>query len=251
MPWLPADDDGLNRWENITNWALGYFRKQYGDKKISKWDIFHYVYGVLHHPEYREKYAENLKRELPRIPMAKHFRGFAEAGRALARLHVEYEAVEPWPLKFIETGGIARTGPLAHPSASLGTGARGSDSKAGPLAYGRGSDKNRPTAQKGVPWLPFTYRVIDKMRLAKDRKSVRVNESLTLGGIPAEAFEYRLGNRSALEWVIDQYRVREDKRSGIRQDPNRDEDEEYIVRLVVRVSVETVRIVKGLPGLEE
>ena len=80
------------------------------------------------------------------------------------------------------------------------------------------------------------------------------NDSLTLGGIPAEAFEYRLGNRSALEWVIDQYRVTEDKRSGIRQDPNRADDEQYIVQLVgrvIRVSVETVRIVKALPGLGE
>ena len=81
-----------------------------------------------------------------------------------------------------------------------------------------------------------------------------MNDSLTLAGIPAEAFEYRLGNRSALEWVIDQYRVTEDKRSGIRSDPNRATDREYIVRLVgqvIRVSVETVRIVKVLPGLED
>lgn len=92
----------------------------------------------------------------------------------------------------------------------------------------------------------------DKIRLAKDRKSLKVNDSLTLAEIPAEAFEYRLGNRSALEWVIDQYRVTEDKRSGIRQDPNRATDREYIVRLVgqvIRVSVETVRMVKALPGL--
>jgi predicted helicase len=112
--------------------------------------------------------------------------------------------------------------------------------------------KNKPTAQKSVPWLPFTYRVIDKMRLAKDRKSLRVNDSLTLSGIPPEAYDYRLGNRSALEWVIDQYQVTEDKRSGIRSDPNRASDPEYIVRLVgkvIRVSVETVRIVKSLPAL--
>ena len=88
------------------------------------------------------------------------------------------------------------------------------------------------------------------MRLSKDKTAVCVNPSLTLAGIPAEAFAYRLGNRSALEWVIDQYQVTEDKRSGIRSDPNRADDPEYIVRLVgqvVRVSVETVRIVAGLP----
>ena len=76
-----------------------------------------------------------------------------------------------------------------------------------------------------------------------------VNPSLALAGIPAETYDYRLGNRSALEWVVDQYQVTEDKRSGIRSDPNREDDPEYIVRLVgqvVRVSLETVRIVKGL-----
>ena len=98
--------------------------------------------------------------------------------------------------------------------------------------------------------MPLSYRV-EKMKLAKDKKSLRVNDSLTLAGIPPETFEYRLGNRSALEWIIDQYQVSEDKRSGIKSDPNRADDPEYIVRLVgqvVRVSVETVKIVKGLPA---
>ncbi len=88
------------------------------------------------------------------------------------------------------------------------------------------------------------------MRLTKDKTALSVNPSLTLAGIPPEAFDYRLGNRSALEWVIDQYQVTEDPRSGIRSDPNRDDDPEYIVRLVgqvIRVSLETVRIVKSLP----
>lgn len=130
------------------------------------------------------------------------FWAFAKAGRRLAELHIGYEALEPWPLEWLETPGE-------------------------PLSY-----------------------VVEKMRLSKDKKSVKVNDSLTLGGIPPEVFEYRLGNRSALEWVIDQYRVKEDKRSGIRSDRNNPEDPEYIVRLVgqvVRVSVETVRIVHNLP----
>jgi predicted helicase len=90
------------------------------------------------------------------------------------------------------------------------------------------------------------------MRLSKDRQSLKVNNSLTLAGIPPETFEYRLGNRSALEWVIDQYQVTEDKHSGIRSDPNRPDDPEYIVRLVgqvVRVSLETVRIVGAINAL--
>jgi len=88
------------------------------------------------------------------------------------------------------------------------------------------------------------------MKLAKDKKSLRVNDSLTLADIPPETFHYRLGNRSALEWVIDQYQISEDKRSGIKSDPNRADNPEYIVRLVsqvIRVSVETVKIVSGLP----
>ncbi len=90
------------------------------------------------------------------------------------------------------------------------------------------------------------------MRLSKDRKSLKVNDTLTLVGIPPEAFEYRLANRSALEWVIDQYQVTEDKHSGIRSDPNRAGDPEYIVKLVgrvIHVSLETVRILKSLPAL--
>ena len=88
------------------------------------------------------------------------------------------------------------------------------------------------------------------MRLSKDKLRLTINPSLTLSGIPPAVFEYRLGNRSALEWVIDQYQVSTDKRSGITSDPNREDDPEYIVRLVgqvVRVSLETVKIVGGLP----
>jgi predicted helicase len=133
------------------------------------------------------------------------FWAFAKAGKELARLHIEYEKLEPYELKFLENKD-----------------------------------------------LPLCYRVEDKMRLAKDHRSLKVNDSLTLGGIPPETFEYRLGNRSALEWVIDQYQVTEDKHSGIRSDANRPDDPEYIVRLVgqvIRVSIETVKIVKSLPAL--
>ena len=242
FPFYAYDEDGTNRRENITDWALEHFRKHYADEKITKWDIFYYVYGILHHPEYRAKYAENLKRELPRIPLVgstgvppvgghgqdahatSAFRAFAEAGKELARLHIDYEKIEPYPLKFIETN-------LA------GVGASGA----------------RPKAERhSALHTPLSYRVEDKMRLSKDRRSLKVNDSLTLGGIPPETFEYRLGNRSALEWVIDQYQVTEDKHSGIRSDPNRADDPEYIVRLVgqvIRVSLETVKLVKSLPAL--
>ena len=223
FPFYVYDEDGTNRHENITDWALEHFRKHYNDKKITKWDIFYYVYGVLHHPEYRAKYAENLKRELPRIPLAKDFWGFSKAGKELARLHIEYEKLEPWPLKFIETTAVTPA-----------------------------SRRHPESRRDGGATIPLSYRVEDKMRLAKDHRSLKVNDSLTLGGIPPETFEYRLGNRSALEWVIDQYQVTEDKHSGIRSDPNRPDDPEYIVRLVgqvIRVSLETVKLVKSLPAL--
>ena len=204
FPFYTYDEDGSNRRENITDWALDRFRSHYADDRISKWDIFHYVYGLLHHPTYRERYQADLKRDLPRIPFAPDFRAFAEAGARLATIHVGYEEQPEYRLAQMET-----------------------------------------------PDMPLDWRV-EKMRLSKDKAQLRYNEFLTLDGIPAEAFGYRLGNRSALEWVIDQYRVKTDKRSGIVNDPNRGDDPEYIVRLVgkvISVSLETVEIVEGLPEL--
>ncbi|MGH9407652.1 MAG: type ISP restriction/modification enzyme, partial [Terriglobia bacterium] len=131
------------------------------------------------------------------------FWAVSRAGKELADLHLNYENLDPYPLKWMENRSV-----------------------------------------------PLSYRVEDKMRLSKDKTQVKVNESLTLAGIPPETFEYRLGNRSALEWVIDQYQVTE--RNGIRSDPNRPGDEQYIVRLVgqvIRVSLETVRLVSSLPPL--
>lgn len=100
--------------------------------------------------------------------------------------------------------------------------------------------------------LPLNWRV-EKMKLSKDKTRIKYNDFLTLAGIPAKALDYRLGNRSALEWIVDQYRVKTDRRSGIVNAPNRADDPQYIVKLigkVIAVSVETVEIVEGLPGLE-
>ena len=204
FPFYTYKENGRNRRENITDWALAQFRAHYRNDTIGKWDIFHYVYGLLHHPTYRERYQANLKRDLPRLPYTPDFWGFAEAGQRLGEIHVGYEEVDAYPLHFVET-----------------------------------------------PDTPLDWRV-EKMRLSKDKTQIKYNDFLTLDGIPAKAFEYRLGNRSALEWVIDQYRVKTDKRSGIVNDPNRADDEEYIVRLVgkaIAVSLETVEIVEGLPEL--
>ena len=107
FPFYTYDEDGTNRRENITDWALAHFRTRYKDDTITKWDIFHYNYGLLHHPDYREKYEANLKRDLPHIPFAEDFWGFAEAGKRLADLHVNYESQPEYnKLKFIQTPDV-------------------------------------------------------------------------------------------------------------------------------------------------
>jgi predicted helicase len=105
FPFYTYNEDGTNRRENITDWGLEQFRSEYKDKSITKWDIFHYVYAVLHHPLYREHYAANLKRELPRIPFAPDFRAFANIGKQLAEIHVNYEQQPECPLERIEKPG--------------------------------------------------------------------------------------------------------------------------------------------------
>ncbi|MFY9223150.1 MAG: type ISP restriction/modification enzyme [Blastocatellia bacterium] len=204
FPFYTYNEDGTNRRENITDWALEQFRTHYKDSSITKWDIFYYVYGVLHHKGYREKYAANLKRELPRIPFAPDFKAFAKAGQTLADLHINYEQQAEYPLEKVEN------------------------------------------PKEVLDWR------VEKMKLSKDKTAIIYNNFLTLANIPKEVFEYRLGNRSALDWIIDQYQVTTDKRSGIVNDPNREDDPEYIVRLIgqiVTVSLETVTIVNSLPDL--
>ena len=107
FPFYTYDEDGTNRRENITDWALTAFQSRYRDNTLTKWDIFHYTYGLLHHPDYREKYEANLKRDLPHIPFAKDFWGFAEAGKRLADLHVNYESQPEYDkLQFIQNPDV-------------------------------------------------------------------------------------------------------------------------------------------------
>ncbi|MDE0481666.1 MAG: N-6 DNA methylase [Candidatus Poribacteria bacterium] len=96
FPFYTYNEDGTNRRENITDWALAEFKNQYGDDNISKWDIFYYTYGLLHHKGYRDKYREDLKDSLPHIPFTEDFWAFAEAGKQLANLHVNYESVSKY-----------------------------------------------------------------------------------------------------------------------------------------------------------
>lgn len=205
FPFYTYAEDGTRRRENVTDWALARFRARYGDDAITKRDVFHYVYGLLHHPAWRERYRANLRRDLPRLPFAPDFRAFAGAGARLAEIHAGYEDAAEHPLRFDEKPGAR------------------------------------------LDWR------VKRMRLSKDRTSIRYNDFLTLGEIPPEAHRYRLGNRSALEWVIDQCRVKTDRRSGIVNDPNREDDPKHIVRLVgkvIAVSLETVKIVEALPDPE-
>ncbi len=208
FPLYTYNEDGSGRRENITDWALAQFRARYGEG-VAKRDIFHSVYALLHHPEYRTKYAENLRRELPRVPFvadAEAFRAFVAAGETLTALHLGYEAAPEAKLDW-QTAAGAKPSALYH---------------------------------------------VRKMKLTKDKTAVVVNDALTLAGLPPATHEYRLGNRSALDWIIDQYQIKTDARSGITSDPNRADDPQYIVRLigrVVTVSVETVAIVAGLPPL--
>lgn len=195
---------------------LGRYKKDGGDE-LSKEDIFYYVYGVLHSPEYRSRFDANLKKGLPRIPLANDFAAFSRAGRALAELHLNYESVEPW-------GSIEEDGDSANPGRTV------------KMRFGK--CKKTDDNPKGV-----------------DRTVLHVSENLTLRGIPEEAYGYVVNGRSAIEWLMDRYQVRADKDSGIVNDPNEySDDPRYIVDLVksvVAVSMETVRIVRTLPPLRE
>ena len=236
FPFYIYAEDGSARRENITDWALQEFQTRYGDPKISTWDIFHYVYAVLHHPQYRERYAANLRRELPRIPFV------GEVGRAVPSA----PSSERPKRGAVGTPRPTNDAALFHAFAAAGK-------KLTELHVGYEQQPEFPLHRRENPQSPLNWRV-EKMRLSKDESSLTYNDFLTLDGIPPETFEYRLGNRSALEWVIDQYQVSTDKRSGITNDPNRPDDPEYIVRLlgqVITVSLETVKVVKGLPKLDK
>jgi predicted helicase len=201
---------------NITDWSLDQFKKHYQpgrgkkDRPITKEAIFHYVYGVLHDPVYRDKYALNLKREFPRIPFYADVWQWADWGRALMDLHIGYESVAPFAL--------ARHDVL--------------DEKA---------------RRAGLP---------PKALLKADKTAGRIvlDSETTLAGVPAEAWGYKLGNRSALEWVLDQYKEKAPRDPTIRQKFNTYRFADYkdkVIDLLARVttvSVETMSIVEAMRG---
>lgn len=220
--------DGYIRHDAITDETLAVFRAAYpqvfqgrrqkdGGSELTKEDIFYYVYGILHSPEYRKRFAANLAKELPRIPLAQDFAAFSRAGRKLADLHLGYEEVEPW-------AEITEDGDNANPG------------RTEKMRFGK--CKKTEENPKGV-----------------DRTVLHVAERMTLRNIPEAAYSYVVNGRSAIEWLIDRYQVRTDKASGIVNDPNDySDDPRYIVDLVKRVvtvSMRTREIVGSLPPLNE
>ena len=208
------DADGYIRRDAITDWALTAFRNRYQDQTIGKEDVFWYVYGILHSPEYKQRFAADLKKMLPRIPFAGDFRAFCDAGRKLGEWHLNYETVEPYPL----TEDCKRL--VMEPS----------DYRVTKMVFGK---------KDGKP----------------DKTVIVYNPQLTLRNIPLEAYGYVVNGKPALEWIMERYAVTTDKASGIKNDPNEwSDDPRYIVDLIkriVRVSLESVRIVASLPALQE
>jgi predicted helicase len=220
-----GDEQGLlkvepARRDNITNATLKKFAAAYGG--ITTDDIFFYVYGLLHSPEYRETYAADLKKMLPRIPLVEDPWPFVEAGRKLSDLHLGYESVTPYPLQGLDVD------PIADPYDFF---------RVQKMAFAKVRDA-------------------DTKKLVADKTRVIYNSHIELGGIPEAAYRYILGSRSAIEWIIDRYQVKTDKASGIVNDPNdwsrEVSDPRYIIDLLARivtVSLETMKIVDNLPAL--
>lgn len=208
------------RRDAITDEGLAHFQVAYPGEIISKEDVFYYVYGLLHSPDYRERYADNLGKELPRIPCVKSaedFRAFSQAGRDLAELHLNYETVAMYPATI--DSGATPLGPADYRVEKMRYGKKGKD---------------------------------------KDLSTVHYNARITVRGIPLEAYEYVVNGKPAIDWVIERQCVKTDKASGIVNDANAWAVEtmnnpryplELLLR-VVTVSVETMKIVTTLPRLD-
>ncbi|MCF8210683.1 MAG: N-6 DNA methylase, partial [Rhodoferax sp.] len=208
------------RTDNITDWAYKQFTAHYADengkgkaaRKISKEAIFHYCYAVLHDPLYREKYAQNLKREFPRIPFYLDFWKWAAWGEALMQMHIGYENVAPFPLARTDT----------------------------PDAKVRAADLQPKALLRADP----------------ASGSIALDSETTLRGIPPEAWTYKLGNRCAIDWVLDQYKEKKPKDPTIREkfDTYRFADyKEKVIDLLARVttvSVETVKLVDAMKNAQ-
>lgn len=208
--------------DGITDAGLQHFQEAYPGEQISKEDLFYYIYGLLHSEDYRARYADNLSKALPRIPKVKtatDFWIFSKAGHALADLHIGYENIEPYPVKY--DGGQALLDAFSH-----------EDLRVIKMKFGKGSD--------GEKW---------------DKSTVIYNHKITMTDIPLEAYDYVVNGKSALEWVMERQSVTTHKESGIVNDANlwateTMQDAAYSLKLfqkVINVSLETMEIVRSLP----
>ena len=223
-----AETDGsrLTRRDAITDIGLAHFQRAYPGQDISKEDLFYYIYGLLHSPEYRERFKNNLAKQMPRIPAVNTFDdfiAFRDAGRGLGDLHVNFESVEPYMVTFRE-----------------------------------GDHRLIPEAEAD----PVKFYRVTKMKFAgkgteKDKTTVIYNDSITMQNIPLEAFSYVVNGKPALEWVMERQVVKTDKASGIVNDANDYANETIgdprysldLFRKVITVSLETLKIIEALPKL--
>lgn len=229
-------DDKYIRHDGVSDWILKEVRSRYGNlTSITKEDIFYYVYGILHSEEYRTRFADDLRKSLPRIPIVDKvadFVAFTKAGRALAALHLNYETVEACPGVTVSESGKKED--YIDPD----TGEIVSNSDA--FNYYRVEKMRFPTGQK-----------------PKDKPSTIIyNPHITIENIPAEAYDYVVNGKSAIEWIMERYAVTIDKDSLIKNDCNdwgkEHNQPRYILDLllsVINVSIQTMQIVKALPSL--
>ena len=208
--------NGLIRHDGISDWALYQARAKYGND-VTKEDIFYYIYGYLHSPDYRSAFVDDLKLSLPRIGFVESyddFKAFSEAGRKLADLHLNYESVPVWKDLMI----------------------------------------NGNTPVESFIAVDDLYKVgTKKMKVDPEKGTIQYNDSISISNIPKEAFGYIVNGRSALAWIAEMYHVTTDKDTGIVNDPNEYSGGKYIFDLIasiVTVSVETVRIQDSLPKLD-
>jgi predicted helicase len=220
-------DSEYIRKDGVSDFILERAKKQYG-KNVGKEDIFYYVYGILHSPDYRSAFANDLKKMLPRIPLVEDVRDFwkfSKAGRELADLHIHYESVPPAPGVLVLFDTI------------------------------RQEVLNKAMQNEEVKTIDYR---VQKMRFPKKEQKDKIiyNSQITIENIPAKAYEYVVNGKSAIEWIMERYQIKIDKNSGIKNDPN-DWSEEvgnprYILDLllsIINVSMQTVDIVNSLPKL--
>lgn len=218
-----STDDEYTGKDGITDAGLAHFQSAYPTEAINKEDVFYYIYGLLHSEDYKKRYADNLSKELPRIPCVKKsidFWEFSQAGRDLAELHINYESVESYPVNF--AGGELFMGDF-----------RDTDYRVEQMKFGK---KNKET----------------------DKSTVVYNHKITMTHIPLDAYEYVVNGKPALEWVMERQAVTKHKESGIVNDANdwaieTMNDAAYPLKLfqrVITVSLETLKIVKNLPKLD-